>query len=271
MLEIRFLDAPGDSPPVDGPGGNSLGVPPTDRNGAGENDSEVDAADSSDDGADDDAPVDGPGGNSLGVPPTDQGVSEDDSEIDATDASDSATAGDDPAEDTQDSGAPSVDPEPVIVTPAIGLNVRSGPSVDEPKLGAFTEGTILEPTGNEEQDNAANPWIEIDGTTFLGEDVIGWVAGQYVEPASDDPVFAEPVSVTAESGLNIRSGPSVEQPKLGVFTEGAVLQPTGSGATDSKGAPWIEVTGTTSSGDDVSGWIAADYVGSTAGHLPNVR
>ena len=92
-----------------------------------------------------------------------------------------------------------------------------------------------------------------------------------MEPVSDDPGFAEPVAVTAQSGLNIRSGPSVEQPRLGVFTEGTVLQPTGSGATDSEGAPWIEVTGTTSSGEHVSGWVAADYIAPTGGTLPGTR
>jgi len=76
---------------------------------------------------------------------------------------------------------PLADLTPVTVTASDGLNVRSGPSIQDTKLGAFSEDTVLQPTGRQAFDGDGNRWIQIAGRTPGEEVIIGWVAAEYVE------------------------------------------------------------------------------------------
>ncbi|HYM04658.1 MAG TPA: SH3 domain-containing protein [Stellaceae bacterium] len=75
-------------------------------------------------------------------------------------------------------------------------------------------------------------------------------------PAKDAP----PMYVAADSGLNVRSDPSAGSDKVGAFPRGAKLQPTGNTETDEDGKVWSEVTGTASSGEQVTGWVSQEHL-----------
>ncbi len=149
---------------------------------------------------------------------------------------------------------------PVDVMPRIGLNVRTGPSIDAPKLGAFAEGAPVLPTGREETDDDGRHWSEVIGMTPAGNIVEGWVADEYVRGKTEGLV-----EVVPSAGLNLRAGPSVGEARVGGFPDGTVLQPTGRDATDAHGNRWIEVTGPLPTGNVETGWVAGQYVRPVSG------
>jgi hypothetical protein len=79
---------------------------------------------------------------------------------------------------------PPVAPQPrqLVVLPHQGLNVRTGPSVNAAKLGAFTSGTFVEATGQNAVDARGDTWVQVTGPDSDRRTVTGWVAAQYVTP-----------------------------------------------------------------------------------------
>lgn len=77
----------------------------------------------------------------------------------------------------------------VIVTPSVGLNVRSGPGTGYDILSSVPYGTVLTVVKEE------GGWGEVSGG--------GWVALQYTSKITAERVY----TVTAPDGLNIRKGP----------------------------------------------------------------
>ncbi len=160
-----------------------------------------------------------------------------------------------PAQTQQFTPPAAPDTTPLEVVPDQGLNIRSGASADSPKLGALERGSDVVPTGRDATDDQGRRWVEVTGTTPAGDVVAGWVASDYLRNKT-----AGSVEVVPPIGLNVRAGPTVQDTKLGTFPEGAVLHPTGTETTDANGNRWIEVTGTLTSGANVTGWISGQYV-----------
>jgi hypothetical protein len=83
----------------------------------------------------------------------------------------------------------------------------------------------------------------------------GWAAESYVRAKT-----SAPVEVVPDNGLHVRSGPSVNDAKVGAFADSAVLQPTGREMKDDEGRYWIEVAGVLPTGETVTGWVASEYM-----------
>ena len=135
-----------------------------------------------------------------------------------------------------------------------GLNVRGGPGVDSEILVQATRDRILTGTGE-----TAGDWVQvtIDGVT-------GWAHGDYLAAAdAPEPAASESTTATAHrtageivivanvpTGLNIRSGPSVDFE----IVHGATLGTSGT-ATGNSADGWIEVTF-----EGVTGWAHSSYL-----------
>ena len=122
------------------------------------------------------------------------------------------------------------------VTAKSGLNVRSGPSTGYGKITAIPYGRSV--TVYEER----NGWARIDA---------GWVSAEYLSKASSNSGSSVRyyATVTARSGLNVRSGPSTGYGKLTAIPYGVsvpVYETSGGWAKVSYGGR--------------TGWVSAEYL-----------
>jgi uncharacterized protein YraI len=131
---------------------------------------------------------------------------------------------------------------------ASALNVRSGPSTSNGKVGLVYRGNTLSWLGS------SGSWRQIR----LSNGNSGWVSGSYVScSGSSNPAPApapspsRTVCVTA-SALNVRSGPSTSNSRVGTVRRGDRLTVTGS----SNG--WLRIS-------SPSGWVSGQYTGSCSG------
>ncbi|MEG0073748.1 MAG: N-acetylmuramoyl-L-alanine amidase [Clostridia bacterium] len=85
--------------------------------------------------------------------------------------------------------------EKYFVTPRIGLNIRTGPGVNFPKVGALTYNTLVDVYSVE---------------NGFGKIANGYVSMDYLSKRSK-------YVVTATAGLNIRKGPGVNYDKIGAL------------------------------------------------------
>ena len=98
-----------------------------------------------------------------------------------------------------------------------GLNIRSGPGAHYPVVASYHSGTRIRIL---EQRKV--------GDTYWGRTELGWVSMQYVKLDTPSPVLPDvpqdttgiPCVVTAQSGLNIRSGPGTGYPVVGNYRSG---------------------------------------------------
>jgi hypothetical protein len=66
--------------------------------------------------------------------------------------------------------------------------------------------------------------------------------------------------VTPLAGLEVRSQPSLGGQKLGSLSQGSFVVATSAPAVSADGESWMEVTGRSSGGESVKGWIARAFV-----------
>lgn len=133
--------------------------------------------------------------------------------------------------ETPDPKPPVVDAKKVRVTASSGLNVRSGPGTSYEVLKAVPYQTELTVT------EKSNGW----GKLSTG----GWIFLEYTEPA-DQVQQAKKYTVTAPSGLNIRSGPGTSYSVLKAVPNGTVLTIT------SQKDGWGRL--------QEDGWVSMEYV-----------
>ena len=135
----------------------------------------------------------------------------------------------------------------------MGLNLRSGPDGSSDVLAGIEKDRIFTATGNV---NGSWTEVQIDGLT-------GWVLGEFLveTTAADAPVVAEtsvvdnnpaaPATLTVvnvDAGVNIRSGPGVDNPIVGGAALGETVTATGNVSGD-----WTEVEH-----DGITGWASTD-------------
>lgn len=90
------------------------------------------------------------------------------------------------------------------------LNVRSGPSTANPKVGQLNQGDIV------------NLFEKTSGFWRIGQGQ--YASADYIQvlAANNAPVSARKGKVTS-SFLNVRSGPSTSNPKVGELKQGAIV------------------------------------------------
>jgi len=74
------------------------------------------------------------------------------------------------------------------------------------------------------------------------------------------PAAPKQYVVTPLAGLKVRSHPSLGGQKLGNLSEGSFVVATSTPPVNADGERWMEVTGRSSGGEDVKGWIAQAFV-----------
>lgn len=143
-------------------------------------------------------------------------------------------------------GTPAPTPAPTpsgnktgVVTANGGLNVRSGPSTDYPRVGGISKGSTV--TIYEEQ----NGWYRIGN----GQ----WVTAQYVSVNGTSSTSTKYVKVN--SALNVRSGPSTSYSVVGSLSNGTQV------------TVYAEQNGWSRIGD--SKWVSSQYLVSSGGTSRN--
>lgn len=134
------------------------------------------------------------------------------------------------------------------VNAAVGLNFRTGPGVGNSIISVLPRGTSV--TILSEQ----NGWYKI---SCQGKE--GWVCGRYIDlggekdttPPPKEPEEPEKKEgyITAQVGLNVRSGPGVGNARIGTLTNGAKIVIKG----EQDG--WYKI-----SYQGKEGWVSAKYV-----------
>lgn len=104
----------------------------------------------------------------------------------------------------------------VVVHSAIGLNVRTGPSVNYPQIGRLPDGAILSYYGQN------SGWYKIWYNSQYT-----WISGAYATPKTGTGTFtpSTPLGklvIRSADGLNVRTGPSVNYTLLGTLANGSV-------------------------------------------------
>jgi cell wall-associated NlpC family hydrolase/SH3-like domain-containing protein len=130
-------------------------------------------------------------------------------------------------------------------TGSVGLNIRSGPSIDSNVHFVADEGTSVEITGEAEV---------IDGVTWYPVLVNGqeaWVMADYIDSITEAPVSPSNVVSQASGqvmitntdghGLRLRAGASSAAETVTVMPEGYVLEIVGDDQTDDAGVTWAGV------------------------------
>lgn len=126
------------------------------------------------------------------------------------------------------------------------LNVRTGPAISYERIGVILPGTFYNVTGSQ------NSWYKID---YNGRE--GWVSGAYTSvsggsvptttPAPGSPTTGQ--TLEALVGLNVRSGPGTENPRIGI------IYPRTSYPVVGQQGSWYAIT---FSGR--TGWVYGPYV-----------
>lgn len=155
-----------------------------------------------------------------------------------------------PVTDTYD-----IPTDPVGYVTSYRLNVRSAPGLNQPIVGYLWRGEQVPLVGR----NTDSTWLEVR----LGAQGKGWVAAQYIN--SSVPVWNLPV--THDGGtpppplqtgivnvyqLNVRTGPGLYFPVVGVLRQGQQVTILGRNAS----SQWLKV-GLPGGGQ---GWVSARYV-----------
>ena len=197
----------------------------------------------------------------------DEGLSEEDSLTLGTDleeGADEENTDEDGADEegseegTEEDGADEALEEPAapvrfeIVNVPRGLNLRSGPGASFDVIAGIERDRILTGTGNQDGN-----WTEvsIDGLT-------GWVLGEHlstttafdqtIDPA-DTVAAPAPVTFTVvgvDVGLNLRSGPGVNNDVIGNALLGDTVPATGNSIDG-----WVEIEA-----NGVIGWVSSDFL-----------
>ena len=161
-------------------------------------------------------------------------------------------------EGTEEDGADEALEEPAapvrfeIVNVPRGLNLRSGPGASFDVIAGIERDRILTGTGNQDGN-----WTEvsIDGLT-------GWVLGEHlstttafdqtIDPA-DTVAAPAPVTFTVvgvDVGLNLRSGPGLNNDVIGNALLGDTVPATGNSIDG-----WVEIEA-----NGVIGWVSSDFL-----------
>ena len=96
-----------------------------------------------------------------------------------------------------------------VVNANSGLNVRSGPSTGYGRVGGLPNGTTVTIYGEQ------NGWYKIGN----GQ----WVCGDYIAITGSSSSGTRTARVTANSGLNVRSGPSTGYSIVGGLSKGTTV------------------------------------------------
>jgi SH3 domain-containing protein/LysM domain-containing protein len=79
-------------------------------------------------------------------------------------------------------------------------------------------------------------------------------------PPGAPPGPSQQFAVVPQDGVNVRAAPSINAAQLGAFYQDTYVEATGRVRTDSTGRSWAEVSGTDAAGNQVQGWVAAEYL-----------
>lgn len=154
-----------------------------------------------------------------------------------------------------------------VNTKADPLIVRSGPAKSYSRIGSLAKGKTFTILG-EEKDSSGTVWYKL---TYYGK--TGYVSSSYVIKTEEvvdpenpdggdtgDTTPAEPVTfqigtTTADSGLNVRTGPGTGYSRLTILAKGTTVTVTGS-AKDKNGKVWYTYQYSSSR----SGYLCSDYL-----------
>lgn len=145
------------------------------------------------------------------------------------------------------------------------LNVRKGPGTNYGVIGTLKNGTAVNISANA-KDSAGTVWYKI---SYNG--TYGYVSSEYIavdkndsgntsDGDTDGSVTSEPVTfqmgtVTADAGLNVRTGAGTNYSRITTIVKGTAVTITGS-AKDSSGKVWYIYQYSSSQ----KGYICSDYV-----------
>ncbi|MFN3938031.1 MAG: SH3 domain-containing protein [Gemmobacter sp.] len=161
------------------------------------------------------------------------------------------------------------------IAPGSRVNLRAGPAVIFPVVDSVAFGTRVEVDYCIGGGSAR--WCKIDTTDGRQS---GYIAGRFLvegtdrprPPAGDDnldggPDFWAVRGLPPGDRLNVRRDPSPRSPALATLREGEVVRNLG--CRMSGGARWCRIRSTT--GMDVTGWVAGRYLVEAAGRPPGGR
>lgn len=140
------------------------------------------------------------------------------------------------------------------VKSSVGLNVRSGPGTSYGRLGILADGKVFTVTGKTKASDGTI-WYQL---TYSGKK--GYVSSKYVKtsaPSSSgyNSVTVKVGTVTANDGLNVRSGAGTGYSVLTVLDKGVSVSITGSKKA-SNGKVWYSYKYS----DSRTGYLCSDYV-----------
>jgi uncharacterized protein YgiM (DUF1202 family) len=118
------------------------------------------------------------------------------------------------------------------------LNVRSGPGTDYPVVGALYKGEVIEGTPD------GSGWVSLSDREWVSEEYLAAPGSQSAVP-KQAPIAQIEVQTDL---LNVRSGPGLNYPIVGILKKGEVFPLSGAGVNNG----WVQLVW----GD----WVSVDYV-----------
>ena len=132
--------------------------------------------------------------------------------------------------------------------------VRSGPGLGSRIVGTLSTGSYYNWAGSTEYDSRGIAWYNVYYSGGLG-----WVSALHGELTSLGDGNAPARSGTGtqvytDASLNVRTGPGLEYPAIGVLMAGESADYTGFQETDSRGVAWYQIFYS-----GVTGWVSSAY------------
>lgn len=149
--------------------------------------------------------------------------------------------------------------EPVGYVTVPNLNVRSGPSVNYPRLAVAHQRQALNLLGR----NAPASWLRVR----LGHGPEGWVMARYISASADDiahlpvvqpepaPIPVEAIGYVTSYRLNVRVGPGLNQAIIGNVWRGEQVTLLGRNTSGN----WLQIKLSGYS----KGWVSSQYIQSS--------
>ena len=132
-------------------------------------------------------------------------------------------------------------------------NIRSGPSLSHGIIGVAHNGDVLTGTGSISTDTRGVDWYSV---SYNGKN--GWVSSAYASIGSKGGGSKGGSSKTKVRGTsgnsNVRSGPALDYPSLGILYQGESATYLGNSSVDSRGVIWYNIAW-----NGGSGWVSSKF------------